>query len=194
MNNVSVTHESRAGQQTAASAGADSPTRPPFQFVYVGDASLARECFAGSRSIEVIAMAPASNETLDRLPTDIRTGGPLVPDVLFIEHGSPGVDAHAILKDIAGRQLHALVVIVADWDDGFAARSFTLGADDYVVKSKASFRAVAFRMGRLLAHSAHLRARHVAGTGARDVDALEREATAAKLAWQGAEQIGRAHV
>src|SRR6185503_1801025 len=109
MNNLSVTHARRAGQQAALSPDGDSPTRSPFRFVYVGDAALARECFARSRSIEVIAVVPGPNRTLDRLPTDIRTGAPLVPDVLFIEHGYPGVDAHAILRDIAARQLHVLI-------------------------------------------------------------------------------------
>ena len=134
------------------------PARRPLQFVYIGDAALARACFAGSRSIQVIEAAPGSNRKLDCLPADVRSGVPLSLDVLFIEHGYPGVDTHSILRDIAARKLHVPVVIVAEWDEEFAALSFKLGAVDYVAKSEASFQAVVFRMGRLLTHAARFRA------------------------------------
>ena len=185
-----VNHNRRAGAQAALSpcAAVPVPTRRPFQFAYVGDAELARECFARSRSVEIIDAAPGSNITLDRLPIDARSGEPLSPDILFIEHGYPGVDTHAILRDIAARHKSLHVVIVASWDEEFAKQSFTLGAADYVTKSNASLRAVAFRMGRLMAQAAHLKAQQQAlDADTTTVDVLEREVAATTLALRRAE-------
>src|SRR5688572_9225810 len=102
--------------------------RRPLQFLYVGDAALARECLASPGTIEVIEAGPEPNRKLDCLPTDVRSAAPLAFDVVFIEHGYPGVRTHAILKDIAARHLQIPVVIVAEWDAAFAALSFKLGA------------------------------------------------------------------
>jgi PAS domain S-box-containing protein len=63
----------------------------------------------------------------------------------------------AILKDIAARKLHLPAVIVAEWDEELAVLALKLGAVDYIVKSRASFRAVLFRLNRLIAHSALLK-------------------------------------
>lgn len=136
------------------------PARRRLRLLYVGDAALARECLGRpGGSIEVVEAVPGLSRTFDPLPTDVRPGVPLPFEILLVEHGYPGVDALAILQDIAARKLHVPVVIVAEWDEELAVLALRLGAVDYVVKSKASFRAVFFRLNRLIAHSALLNER-----------------------------------
>jgi PAS domain S-box-containing protein len=138
-------------------------TRPPaaarrrLRLLYVGDAALARECLGRpGGSIEVVGAVPGSSGKFDPLPADARSGMPLPFEILLIEHGYPGVDTLAILQDIAARKLHVPVMIVSEWDEDLAVLALKLGAGDYVVKSKASFRAVYFRLNRLIAHAALL--------------------------------------
>src|SRR5258706_3651017 len=122
------------------------------RILYVGDATLARQCLG--RSIEVVGVVGA---TFDPLQMDDRSGVRPPFDVLFIEHGYPGVETLAILESLAARKLRVPVVIVAEWDETLAVLALRLGAADYIVKSKASFRAVYFRLNRLIAHSALLK-------------------------------------
>jgi PAS domain S-box-containing protein len=133
------------------------PARRRVRLLYVGDAALARECLGRpGGSIEVVGAVPGVNGKFDPLPADVRPGVPLPFEIVLIEHGHPGVETLAILKDVGSRKLHVPVVIVADWDEELAVLALKLGASDYVVKSKASFRAVYFRLNRLIAHSALL--------------------------------------
>ena len=133
------------------------PARRRLRLLYVGDAALARECLGRpGGSIEVVGAVPGLSGKFDPLPTDVRPGVPPPFAILLIEHGYPGVETLAILKDMAARKPHVPVVIVAEWDEELAVLALELGAHDYVVKSKASFRAVYFRLNRLIAHSALL--------------------------------------
>jgi PAS domain S-box-containing protein len=134
------------------------PGRRRLRLLYLGDAALARECLGRpGASIEVIGAVPGLSRNFDPLPAGGRPGGALPFDILLIEHGYPGVETLAILRDIAARELHLPSVIVAEWDEELAALALELGAVDYIVKSKASFRAVLFRLKRLIAYSALLR-------------------------------------
>src|SRR6185436_8610343 len=118
-------------------------------------AALARECLGRpGGSIEVVHAVPDPSGTFNPVPPDAVLRGSLPFDILLIEHGHPGVDTLAILRDLAARQLHLPVVIVAEWDEDLAVAALTLGASDYVVKSRPSFRAVYFRLRRLVAHAA----------------------------------------
>jgi hypothetical protein len=56
------------------------------------------------------------NGKFDPFAPDARPGVSLPFEILFIEHGYPGVETLAILKDRAARKLNVPVVIVADWD------------------------------------------------------------------------------
>jgi PAS domain S-box-containing protein len=133
------------------------PARRRLRLLYVGEAALARECLGRpGGSIEVVEAVPESGRKFDTLPIDVRPEGPPPFEIVLIEHGYPGVETLAILKDAAARNLHVPVVIVAEWDEELAVQTLKLGAIDYVVKSKASFRAVYFRLNRLIAHSALL--------------------------------------
>jgi hypothetical protein len=124
---------------------------PRRRVLYVGDAALARECLARpGGSIDVIEAEMGPNGTFEVLPPDAR---PLAFDILLIEHGYPGVETLPILKEIIARKLQVPVVIVAEWVEDLAVLTAKLGVVDYVVKSKASFRAFVFRLNRLLAHS-----------------------------------------
>jgi PAS domain S-box-containing protein len=144
-------------RRTINTARAPRPPRRRLRLLYAGDAALARECLGRpGGSIEVVGAVPGPGRKIDSLPADVRSGAPLPFDVVFIEHGGPGVETLAILKDLAARKRHVPVVIVADWDEELAVLALTQGASDYIVKSKASFRAVYFRLHRLIAHSALL--------------------------------------
>src|SRR5690242_3507498 len=124
--------------------------RPRFRLLYLGDATLARECLGRpGGSIEVHEARPTLDGTFSPVPTD----GSLPFDILLIEHGHPGVDPLAILRDLSSRAHHVPVVIVAEWNENLAVEALRLGASDYVVKSRASFRAVYFRLHRLIAHA-----------------------------------------
>jgi hypothetical protein len=127
--------------------------RPRFRLLYVGDATLARECLGRpGGSIDVLEAATLSAGIFSAIPADRS----LPFDVLLIEHGHPGVDPLAILGDLSSRKLHVPVVIVAEWDEALAVAALRLGASDYVARSRASFRAVYFRLHRLIAHASLL--------------------------------------
>ncbi|MGH9174728.1 MAG: hypothetical protein ACRD1H_10230 [Vicinamibacterales bacterium] len=138
------------GRALHAPRPAAQPARGPMRLLYVGDAALAREGLGTpGRAIEIVEAAPESGRRFDplsRFPFDI----------LLIEHGYPGVETFAILRDVAARKLNVPSVIVADWDEQLAVLALKLGALDYVVKSNASFRALSFRLNRLIEHSALL--------------------------------------
>jgi DNA-binding NarL/FixJ family response regulator len=82
--------------------------------------------------------------------------GPFRSISSLVEHGHPGVDAPAIRTNLTSRRLHVPVVIVAEWDEDLAVAVLKLGASDYVSRSRASLRAVYFRLHRLMAHAALL--------------------------------------
>ncbi len=125
--------------------GLRSTVRPRVRLLYIGDAELARQCLGRpGGSIEVLeAAAPADDVIASH-----------VFDILLLEHGRNGVDALAILRDLRSRNRHVPTVIVADWDENLAAAALALGASDYVVKSTVSFRAIYFRLHRLMSHTA----------------------------------------
>ena len=130
-----------------------SPARR-LRLFYVGDAALARECLGRpGGSIDVLEALPDSGGAF-HLAGGAVPDGPF--DVLLIEHGHPGVDTLAILQHLAARNLHVPAVIVADWDEELAAAALRRGASDYLIKSKASFRALYFRLRRLISHAALL--------------------------------------
>ena len=127
--------------------------RRRLRLLYVGDAALARECLGRpGGSIEVLDTTQLSDGAF----APISPGGSLPFDILLVEHGHPGVDALAILTNLTSRRLHVPVVIVAEWDEDLAVAVLKLGASDYVARSRASLRAVYFRIHRLMAHAALL--------------------------------------
>ncbi len=127
--------------------------RRRLRLLYVGDAALARECLGRpGGSIEVLDTTQLSDGAF----APISPGGSLPFDILLVEHGHPGVDALAILTNLTSRRLHVPVVIVAEWDEDLAVAVLKLGASDYVARSRASLRAVYFRLHRLMAHAALL--------------------------------------
>src|SRR5262245_16104302 len=143
-------------------SGTDGPTR--VRLLYVGEAELARQCLGRpGGSIEVLEAHPSADGSFTPLATDRR----LPYDILLIEHGHAGADALAILRDLTTRQLHVPVVVVAEWDENLAAAALALGASDYVVKSRVPFRAIQFRLHRLMAHAALLAERTGFTDGAR---------------------------
>src|SRR3954464_11706658 len=88
-----------------------SPRRR-IQLLYVGDPALARECFGrSSGSIEVTATGPGPDGRLN-LPARAVDTENVAFDVLLVEHGASGVDALAILQDIAARALNIPTVVV----------------------------------------------------------------------------------
>jgi len=132
--------------------GLPPTVRPRLQLLYVGDAELARQCLGRpGGSIHVVEALP-STAGFPPVPAD----RPLPFDILLIEHGHSGSDALAILKRLGSIVRHIPVIVVAEWDEELAAAALTLGASDYVSKSRASFRAVYFRLHRLRAHAALL--------------------------------------
>jgi nitrogen-specific signal transduction histidine kinase len=122
------------------------PSRAPWRILYVGEAGLARECFSRP-GVLVTQSVPVAGRKFNPLP-DGTPEDPLPVDTLLIEHAHPGVDAFAILRDIAARKLDVQAVVVADWNEEFAALSMTLGAIDYIAKSKTSFRGFFLRLVR----------------------------------------------
>ena len=136
---------------------AHGSARRRVQLLYVGDATLARECLGRpGGSIEVVEAVAGSDGTFTHLPIDTATGRPAF-DAVLIEHGYPGVDAPTILANVSSSSIRVPAVVVAEWDEALAARALSLGASDYVIKSRASFRAVYFRLHRLIAESAQRR-------------------------------------
>ncbi len=123
------------------------PTKAPLRLLYVGDATLARKYLENPHwSIAITEAIPEADGTLPALS--------LAFDVVLVEYDHPGVDAFAILKDIAGRRLHIPVILVVEWDEKAAIPAFKLGAVDYVVKAADSFRALFFKLDRVPAASA----------------------------------------
>jgi len=154
----------------------NSPVQPParrrIRLLYIGDAALARECLGrAGGSIEVVT------SRLEDTPSY---------DILLIEHGHPGVDALAMLQDIRDRNIQTPVIVVADWDEQLAAQALRLGASDYVVKNRASFRAVYFRLHRLIAP-----AETTSSDAVRERDDLRRRLSQAEQARETAEQWAR---
>ncbi len=128
----------RALERTEAAAVA---TKAPMRLLYVGDAALARRCVEHlQKSIEITAVVPESSGAFPALPLSF--------DIVLVEYGHPGVDAFAILKDIAHRRLLVPVILVVEWDEKLAIPAFKLGAVDYVVKAADSFRALFFKLDR----------------------------------------------
>src|SRR4029079_5810223 len=118
------------------------------RLLYVGDATLARECLGRpGGSIEVVEAAP---ETLVHPQLEDATGHPAF-DAVLIEHGCFNVDAPTILSKLSALRIRIPAIVVAEWDEALAARTLSLGASDYVAKSRASLRAVYFRLHRLIA-------------------------------------------
>src|SRR5262249_1853416 len=142
------------------SNGARGSVARPLHFLYLGDATLAKESFEGTeRSVEITEARPGSNGALHRIAPALTAGGSAFPfDVLFVEHDAPGVDAFAILKDVGARALPIPVVFVVEWDEELAVPALKLGAIDYAVKSRDSFRALLLRLDRLLDGSAGVHA------------------------------------
>jgi len=166
--------------------------RPRVRLLYLGEAELARQCLGRpGGSIEVLEVNPSIGGVFSPATTE----GSLPFDILLIEHGHAGTDALAILKDLGTRPHHVPVVIVAEWDENLAAAALALGASDYVPKSRVAFRAIYFRLHRLMAHAALLaeRARIPVGTGSPTdhnghVRELQRKLAEQEAARQGAEQ------
>ena len=128
----------RALERTEAAAVA---TKAPMRLLYVGDAALARRCVEHlQKSIEITAVVPESSGAFPALPLSF--------DIVLVEYGHPGVDAFAILKDVAHRRPQVPVILVVEWDEKLAIPAFKLGAVDYVVKAADSFRALFFKLDR----------------------------------------------
>lgn len=145
-----------------------SPRRR-IQLLYVGDPALARECFGrSSGAIEVTATAPGPDGRLN-LPSRVVDTDSVAFDVLLVEHGTSGVDALAILQDVSVRALNIPTVVVAEWDEALAADALRYGASDYVVRTRASFRALYFRLHRLIAHAALLKSERRDGVEREDL-------------------------
>ena len=131
----------RALQRTRAAA-----PRTPLRLLYVGDAALARRCLENPEwSIEITAVVPESSGRIPELPPGF--------DIVLVEYDHPGVDAFAILKDVAHRRPRVPAILVIDWDEKLAIPAFKLGAVDYVVKGADSFRALFFKLDRVPAVS-----------------------------------------
>jgi hypothetical protein len=145
-----------------AAVGRVPPSALPrrrLRMLYVGDAALAKESLGGpGASIDVFEAVPGTIAVAGVLPADFRPGGAPPFDIALIEHGHPGADSLAILKDVATRMPGVPAVLVADWNEDLAVQALKLGAADYVVKSKASLRATLFRLKRLLSHAALVKA------------------------------------
>ncbi len=163
---------------------AQVPARRRIQLLYVGDAALARECFGRpGASIEVTGAVPEVDRPLNLVRAD---GQPY--DILLLEHGHPGVSALAILEQLRARNLRVPAIVVADWDEELAADALRLGASDYVNKNRASFRAVYFRLHRLITQAAATRAQSSERETVRELEQLRRkfaEVEAAREAVEG---------
>jgi hypothetical protein len=120
--------------------------RTPWRILYIGEAALARECFIRP-GVHVTQSSPAPGRKFDPF-SEARPDVPLPFDTVLIEHAYPGVDAFGILKDIAARKLDVQAVIVADWNEEYAALSMKRGAIDYIAKTRPSFRGFFLRLVR----------------------------------------------
>jgi hypothetical protein len=159
--------------------------RPRLRLLYIGDAELARQCLGRpGGSIEVFEADPNAVANDSALPFDI----------LLIEHGHAGADALAILRNLGSRATSVPVVVVAEWDEELAVKTLELGASDYVTKSRASFRAIYFRLHRLRAHAALLAGQTREGNGKSDDEIIQQlEAHRAARA-EAEERLGQAIV
>jgi PAS domain S-box-containing protein len=161
-----------------------APARRRIQLLYVGDATLARECFGRpGGSIEVTTAVHGVDGQLNFIRPDGNAY-----DILLIEHGHPSVDALAILDQVRARGLQVPAIVVADWNEELAARALSLGASDYVVKNRPSFRAVYFRLHRLIAHAAAARTESSDRAADRDREELREKLSEAEKAREDAER------
>lgn len=168
---------------TPPNASAHGPARRRVQLLYVGDDALARECFGRpGASIEVTRAVPEVDRPLNLIRPD---GHPY--DILLVEHGHPGVSALAILEQLRARNLQVPVILVAEWDEGLAAHALRLGASDYVIKTRASFRAVYFRLHRLMTQAAAIRAQSSGRDTDRELDELRGRLSQVEAAREAAE-------
>ena len=125
--------------------------RRPVRCLYLGDSALARECFGGRpHAIEIVEPGRDSTGNATPIPLDSPGPGQRPPfDVVLAEHGRPGVDIFAILKDMAARRLQVPVIFVVEWDEGLIVPALRMGASDYVLKTRDSFEALSFRLDRV---------------------------------------------
>src|SRR5262249_23678516 len=115
----------------------------------------ARQCLTRRpTSIEIIEATRAADGAFQPIPLHAE-GSPRSFDILLIEHGYPGVDAFAILKDLTRRQPQVPVIVVVEWDDRLAIPALKLGASDCVVKATDAFRTLFFRLDRGLRDSSY---------------------------------------
>jgi PAS domain S-box-containing protein len=164
-------------------SSAHTVARRRIQLLYVGDATLARECFGRpGASIEVTGAVPEGDRPLNLIRAD---GQPF--DILLIEHGHPGVRALAILEQLRARNLQLPAIVVADWDEELAAHALRLGASDYVIKNRASFRAVYFRLHRLMTQAAAIRAQSSERETDRELEELRGKLATVEAARQAVE-------
>src|SRR6478672_9467381 len=93
--------DGRIGHRTSVSINIAKPSpRRRIQLLYVGDPTLARECFGRpGGSIEVTSTVPGPDGRLN-LPSHAADTDNVAFDVLLVEHGASGVDALAILQDV----------------------------------------------------------------------------------------------
>jgi PAS domain S-box-containing protein len=177
--------------QPATSVIINTPQRSPrrrIQLLYVGDPTLARECFGRSGgSIEVTAAVPSADGRLN-LPFRGADIEDVAFDVLLVEHGTGGADALAILQDVEARALPIPTVVVAEWDEALAADALRHGASDYVVRTRASFRALYFRLHRLIAYGALLKSESARQQRDTEREDLRTRLTEAEEARQAAER------
>jgi chromosome segregation ATPase len=124
--------------------------RRPLRCLYLGDAALARDCFReGPHAAEIVVPGPESAGNLNPVPVDAPGPGQRLPfDVVLAEHGRPGVDVFAILKDVAARRLQVPVVFIVEWDEELIVPALRMGAVDYALKTRESLRALSFRIDR----------------------------------------------
>jgi PAS domain S-box-containing protein len=171
-----IDREHQPATSVSTNIAQPSPRRR-IQLLYVGDPTLARECFGRSGgSIEVTVATPRPDGRLNLAAVGVDVDEVRF-DVLLVEHGTGGVDALAILQDVAARALHLPTVVVAEWNEALAADALRHGASDYVVRTRPSFRALYFRLHRLIAHGALLKSESARQRG----DATERDELRTRL-------------
>ena len=138
-----------AVSRTLTGVRSDAPlTRKSLRLLYVGDSTLARQCFENrGLPIEIVEAVARPNGAFQPISPEFLTG-PLAFDVMLVEHDHPGVDAFAIIKDVADRNLPLSVILVVEWDEKLAVPAFKLGASDCVVKASDAFRALLFKLER----------------------------------------------
>jgi CheY-like chemotaxis protein len=173
-------------------------TNEPVRLLYVGDATLAQQCLESRpRSIELIEAARGPEGAFQIIPPGVPAGEPLPFDVVLVEHDHAGVDAFAILKELAAR--HVPVIVVVEWDEKLALPAFKLGAADCVVKAADAFQALLFKLERRTAPlSVAFKAPVEDPERSRERDALQatieqerRQRTALEAKLQGAEAARR---